>query len=63
MPYGVQVFDNGKWNNTRLYDIVNIPKTWETREEGEEVLKREVPGWLIFNGEEFPGAFRIHEIE
>ena len=59
MSYGVQIFE-GTWKNTRLHDK-NIPETWETKEEGEEVLKREIPGWLLFTGEEFPGAIRINE--
>ena len=59
MAYGFQIFD-GEWKDTRLHDEKH-PETWESEEEAKEVLKEEIPGWLIFNGEEFPGAVRVHE--
>ena len=36
------------------------PETWES-EEAKEVLKKEIPGWLHYEDEEFPGAIRVHE--
>ena len=59
MAYGFQIFD-GKWKDTRLHDA-HYPDTWESEEEAKEVLKKEIPKWLHYADEEFPGAIRVHE--